>query len=219
MLCAQMCDVTRKVCERARVPERRETLKIVEMGAGTGGTTRALLPMLASLRISVEYTLTDLSFSVVVSVQRLWGKTYPFVRFLTHDIEQAPGEHLRGAQMVLASNAVHATRNLVTPSTTSTTPQVSRGGGGRGLMSPVLCSALGIPGSNVVPFRSWIKRVRTSPLADAENSAGRQAMAGFLGAHFERMPCGGLVLHVERDNEYSVTMARAGPVNPELVVR
>lgn len=111
---AQVRDVIKKVCERAGFLQQGETLKILEMGAGTGGTTRVLLPMLVSLGISVEYTFTDLSSSMVASARRRWGREYPFVRFFTHDIEQPPEEHLRGAHIVLASNAVHATHNLVT---------------------------------------------------------------------------------------------------------
>lgn len=111
---AQLRDVISKVCERAGILEKGETLKIVEMGAGTGGTTRILLPMLVSLGISVEYTCTDLSSSMVPSARRRWGKEYPFMRSFTPDSEQAPEEHLKGAHIVLASNAVHATHNLVT---------------------------------------------------------------------------------------------------------
>lgn len=111
---AQMRDVIQKVCERTAVLAKGETLKMLEMGAGTGGTTRVLLPMLVSLGIPVEYTFTDLSSSMVASARQRWAKEYPFVRFFTHDIEQPPEEHLRGAHMVLASNAVHATHNLVT---------------------------------------------------------------------------------------------------------
>lgn len=114
MCYAQIREVIRKVCERAGVLQKGETLKILEMGAGTGGTTRVLLPFLASLGIPVEYTFTDLSPSMVASARRLWGKEYPFMRFFTHDIEKAPEEELRGAHIVLASNAVHATHNLVT---------------------------------------------------------------------------------------------------------
>jgi acyl carrier protein len=45
------------------------TLKILEMGAGTGGTTKVLVPMLAKLGIPVEYTFTDLSPSLVAQAK------------------------------------------------------------------------------------------------------------------------------------------------------
>ncbi|TVY81378.1 Iterative polyketide synthase CazM [Lachnellula suecica] len=114
MCYTQIREVIRKVCERANVLQKGETLKILEMGAGTGGTTMVLLPFLAELGIPVEYTFTDLSPSMVASTRRRWGKEYPFMRFLTHDIEKPPAEELKGAHIVLASNAVHATHNLVT---------------------------------------------------------------------------------------------------------
>lgn len=110
---SQMREVISKVAECAAVSQKGETLKILEMGAGTGGTTMVLLPFLATLDIPVEYTFTDLSPSMVAAARRRWGKQYPFMRFFTHDIEKAPAEELLGAHIVLASNAVHATHSLV----------------------------------------------------------------------------------------------------------
>ncbi|KAJ8123649.1 hypothetical protein O1611_g9543 [Lasiodiplodia mahajangana] len=45
-------------------------LKILEMGAGTGGTTRWLVPLLATLDIPVEYTFTDLAPSFVAAARK-----------------------------------------------------------------------------------------------------------------------------------------------------
>ena len=111
---AQMRDVIKAVSERARVLQSGETLKVLEMGAGTGGTTLVMAPFLASLNIPVEYTFTDLSPSMVANARRRFGKQYSFMRFAVHDIEKAPVEVLRGHHIVLASNAIHATHNLVT---------------------------------------------------------------------------------------------------------
>ncbi|KAI1452552.1 hypothetical protein F4805DRAFT_462631 [Annulohypoxylon moriforme] len=92
----------------------RGPLRILEMGAGTGGTTHILAPFLDSLNISVEYTVTDLAPSMVTQARRTFGTRYPFMRFAVHDIEQPPAETLRGTQhIVIASNAVHATADLV----------------------------------------------------------------------------------------------------------
>ena len=87
-------------------------LKILEMGAGTGGTTRWLVPLLSSLDVPVEYTFTDLAPSFVAAARKKL-KAYPFMRFRTHDIEKAPDNDLVGTQhIVIASNAVHATHSL-----------------------------------------------------------------------------------------------------------
>ncbi len=88
------------------------TLKILEMGAGTGGTTRWLIPLLAEANLPVEYTFSDLSPSFVVAARKKF-KQYPFMKFCTHDIEKPPADDLLGMyHMVIASNAVHATHNL-----------------------------------------------------------------------------------------------------------
>lgn len=110
----QMRDTIAGLAERVRASQPGETLKVLEMGAGTGGTTQVIAPFLAMLNIPVEYTFTDLSPSMVANARRKWAKTYPFMRFAVHDIEKAPAEELRGAHIVLASNAIHATHNLVT---------------------------------------------------------------------------------------------------------
>lgn len=91
----------------------RGPLRILEMGAGTGGTTHSLAPLLSSLQVPIEYTVTDLSQSMLSQTRRFMKTQYPFIRFAVHDIEQAPVESLRGTQhIVIASNAVHATANL-----------------------------------------------------------------------------------------------------------
>ncbi|KAK0707066.1 hypothetical protein B0T26DRAFT_624321, partial [Lasiosphaeria miniovina] len=100
----------------------QEPLRVLEMGAGTGGTTRRILPLLARLGVPVVYTFTDLAASFVASARRsAWAKEYqdhPRLRldFRVHDIEGAQESEeaeLAGSQhIVLATNAVHATRSL-----------------------------------------------------------------------------------------------------------
>lgn len=114
----QMRDVVEGLAERIQSRGGTgETFKVLEMGAGTGGTTLVMAPLLASLEargiMRVEYTFTDLSPSLVANARRRFGKLYPFMRFAVHDIEKSPAEELRGQHLVLASNAIHATHNLV----------------------------------------------------------------------------------------------------------
>ena len=87
-------------------------IKILEMGAGTGGTTKWLVPMLATLDHPVEYTFTDLSPSFVAAARKKY-KAYPFMKFEVHDIEKEPASDLLNKHhIVIASNAVHATHSL-----------------------------------------------------------------------------------------------------------
>ncbi|ERF73358.1 hypothetical protein EPUS_08300 [Endocarpon pusillum Z07020] len=95
-----------------KLPMHQGALKILEMGAGTGGTTKYLVPLLASLNVPVEYTFTDLAPSFVAAARKKF-KTYPFMKFRAHDIEKAPDNDLLGTQhIIIASNAVHATHSL-----------------------------------------------------------------------------------------------------------
>ncbi|KAI0469933.1 putative polyketide synthase [Xylariaceae sp. FL0804] len=97
----------------SKLPAGQGPLRILEMGAGTGGTTLYMAPLLARLGANVEYTFTDLSASMVAAARKKF-KDYPFMKFLTHDIEKpVPAELLGTQHIVIASNAVHATRDLV----------------------------------------------------------------------------------------------------------
>jgi thioester reductase-like protein/SAM-dependent methyltransferase len=111
----QMREVISLLADRVKHTQPGETLKILEMGAGTGGTTLTIAPFLASIadEIPVEYTLTDLSPSMVANARRTFGKKYPFMKFAVHDIETPPADDHKGQHIVLASNAVHATHDLV----------------------------------------------------------------------------------------------------------
>ncbi|KAJ5115662.1 Type I Polyketide synthases (Type I PKS) [Penicillium angulare] len=91
-----------------------QPLKILEMGAGTGGTSKWLLPLLAQLGHPVEYTFTDLAPSLVAGAKKTFKQFASFMKFRALDIEQEPAEDLIGTQhLVVASNAVHATVSLI----------------------------------------------------------------------------------------------------------
>ena len=89
-------------------------LRILELGAGTGGTTSKIVPVLAHLGIEVVYTVSDVSASFLATTQTKFGG-YDFVEFKVVNIEQEPDAALQNTQhIVLCSNVIHATRNLST---------------------------------------------------------------------------------------------------------
>jgi acyl transferase domain-containing protein/acyl carrier protein/SAM-dependent methyltransferase len=109
---AQMADFIRRLALSTPQQAGQGPLKILEMGAGTGGTTKQLLPMLASLGVEIEYTFTDLGSGFVAAARKAF-KHHPFMKFRVHDIEKQPVDDLLSTQhVVIASNAVHATRSL-----------------------------------------------------------------------------------------------------------
>lgn len=106
----QMEDILKRLV--SKLPPNSGPFRILEMGAGTGGTTKYLVPLLADLEVPVVYTFTDLAPSFVAAARRKYKK-YSFVKFCSHDIEKAPTADLIGTQhLIVASNAVHATHNL-----------------------------------------------------------------------------------------------------------
>ncbi|EAW17018.1 putative polyketide synthase [Aspergillus fischeri NRRL 181] len=96
----------------SRIPKTGETINILEIGAGTGGTTSQLVPLLATLGVPIRYTMSDISSSLVAAARKRFKK-YPFVEFKVVDVESAPDAALVQSQhIILATNCIHATRNL-----------------------------------------------------------------------------------------------------------
>jgi NADPH:quinone reductase-like Zn-dependent oxidoreductase/SAM-dependent methyltransferase len=88
------------------------TASILEIGAGTGGTTSGLLPSLAADR--TEYIFTDISRAFIRSAAKKY-RDYPFVQYRTLDIEADPAaQGFGGARfdVIVAANVLHATRSL-----------------------------------------------------------------------------------------------------------
>ncbi|KAJ6133404.1 hypothetical protein N7471_008619 [Penicillium samsonianum] len=95
--------------------EDGQEIRILELGAGTGGTTKGLVSALAPFG-SFTYTFTDISSSLVAAARRKF--TQPFMRFAVLDIEKAPASEMLGAyDIVLSTNCIHATRDLVQSTT------------------------------------------------------------------------------------------------------
>ena len=87
-------------------------VRLLEIGAGTGGTASWLLPALPPDR--VEYVFTDVSPLFLARAKQRFA-AYPFVRYGLLDIERDPGEQGFGPRtfdIVLATNAVHTTVDL-----------------------------------------------------------------------------------------------------------
>ncbi|MBR9805915.1 MAG: acyltransferase domain-containing protein [Alphaproteobacteria bacterium] len=90
----------------------RPGLKILEAGAGTGGTSAAVLDTLRDTNSTYHYT--DVS-DLFLDRARTRFRNVPDMKFALFDLERPPEE--QGLQtgsydIVLASNAVHAVRNL-----------------------------------------------------------------------------------------------------------
>jgi SAM-dependent methyltransferase len=90
----------------------REGVRILEVGAGTGGTTTVVLPALAPDRST--YCFTDMS-QLFLSKAQANFRAYPFVQYGILNIEQDPvaqGYPARTFDVVVAANVIHATADL-----------------------------------------------------------------------------------------------------------
>lgn len=86
--------------------------RIIELGAGTGSTTRWVVDRLVQLGVPVEYTFTDISSSLVSAAKRKFQK-YDCMKYSTVNIEVEPPAHYHGQfDVVLSTNCIHATKNL-----------------------------------------------------------------------------------------------------------
>jgi SAM-dependent methyltransferase/NADP-dependent 3-hydroxy acid dehydrogenase YdfG len=93
-------------------PER--PLRILEVGAGTGGTTAHLLEILPPDR--TEYVFTDVSRAFLKNARERFTAA-PFVRYQALDIEKDPepqGFPNHAYDVVVAANVLHATADLRT---------------------------------------------------------------------------------------------------------
>lgn len=102
---------------RARLQEAPDArIRILEIGAGGGATSRSVLRRLQPFRQHLEeYCLTDHDGSALAQVERRFGAEYPFLRTRRFDVQRSPEEQslVSGSyDFVIASHVLHVTRNI-----------------------------------------------------------------------------------------------------------
>ncbi|QMU78254.1 methyltransferase [Streptacidiphilus sp. PB12-B1b] len=91
-------------------------VRILEIGAGTGGGSVTVLDRLEPFAAHVEtYSYTDLSKSFLMYAEQEYGPRYPYLDYRLFNVEAppaaqgiAPGSY----DLVLATNVLHATRDI-----------------------------------------------------------------------------------------------------------
>jgi acyl transferase domain-containing protein/NADPH:quinone reductase-like Zn-dependent oxidoreductase/acyl carrier protein len=95
-----------------RLPNGR-SLRILELGAGTGGMTSFILPVLPAY-CTEEYVFTDVSSHFTARAQQRFAQ-YPFLQCRPLDIERNPleqGFESHSFDLIIAFDVLHATRDL-----------------------------------------------------------------------------------------------------------
>ncbi|MGE4043444.1 MAG: SDR family NAD(P)-dependent oxidoreductase [Acetobacteraceae bacterium] len=91
------------------------TVRILEVGAGTGGTSAAVLAALDEHAAYVTFDYTDISAGFVQHGRRVHGTGRPWVSGRVLDLEQAPGAQgfePGSYDLVLGTNVLHATSRI-----------------------------------------------------------------------------------------------------------
>lgn len=86
-------------------------IRILEVGAGFGGTTTRLAEVLQASGLPVSYKFTDISPSLVKGAKAKFSK-YPWMEFQTLNLESDMPDSLKNTyDIVIGTNCVHATTN------------------------------------------------------------------------------------------------------------
>ncbi|MEJ2417364.1 MAG: methyltransferase, partial [Exilibacterium sp.] len=104
-----MGEITKSIVE---AENRKNKIRILEVGAGTGAATESLLRELPAEK--VEYVYTDLS-SYFTTLAKQKFKDYPFIRYARYDIDKGPlaqGYQSHSFDMVVAVNVLHDAKNI-----------------------------------------------------------------------------------------------------------
>ncbi|HHF7060629.1 TPA: alpha/beta fold hydrolase [Streptococcus mutans] len=92
-------------------------VNILELGAGTGGTSKFVLKEIEQYAKNIMYMYTDKSIQFCLESQQHFSSQYPFVKFNSLDIEKNPlkqGYKEGGYDFIFASNVLHATKSIIT---------------------------------------------------------------------------------------------------------
>ncbi|MBW4478213.1 MAG: SDR family NAD(P)-dependent oxidoreductase [Tolypothrix brevis GSE-NOS-MK-07-07A] len=91
-------------------------IRILEIGAGTGGTTAGLLAQLRPFQNNIiEYCYTDLSKAFLQHAQGQYAPEHPYIVTQIFDVEKPlteQGIQANHYDLVIAANVLHATKNI-----------------------------------------------------------------------------------------------------------
>ena len=92
-----------------------EKITILEVGAGTGGTSAVLFKALAKYKDHIRYIYTDVSKSFLFYAEEYYKDLAPYLETKLFNIEKSPeqqGISLGNCDLVIGANVVHATKNI-----------------------------------------------------------------------------------------------------------
>ncbi|AJQ95705.1 SDR family NAD(P)-dependent oxidoreductase [Gynuella sunshinyii] len=103
-------------CLQSYLDKGVRQFRLLEVGAGTGGTSALVFEALKPYREYIaEYCYTDISKAFLLHAEKTYGPANPYLRYKLFDAIRSPAE--QGIQpgcydIVIATNVLHATRNM-----------------------------------------------------------------------------------------------------------
>lgn len=96
--------------------EPEAKIRILEIGAGTGGTSAAVFQKLKAWQTHIkEYCYTDLSKAFLMHAENKYGPDNPYLTYKRFNVEKPASEqHIDAGSydVVIAANVLHATKNI-----------------------------------------------------------------------------------------------------------
>lgn len=90
-------------------------IRLLEIGAGTGGTSLGVFKKISKFSRNIQYIYTDISSSFTYYGERTYGEEYPFTEYSVLNIEKDSREYGfdgNSFDIVLATNVLHATKSI-----------------------------------------------------------------------------------------------------------
>lgn len=111
-----LCQVVENiVADNVEALGEGEKFTILEVGAGTGGTSNLLFKVLSAYKDKISYVYTDLSKSFLFHAEKHYKSIAPYLETKLFNIEKSPENQelpLGSFDMVIGANVVHATKNI-----------------------------------------------------------------------------------------------------------
>ncbi|KFF06344.1 SDR family NAD(P)-dependent oxidoreductase [Flavobacterium reichenbachii] len=99
----------------SKTGQKQQQINILEIGAGTGGSTDAIFRKINNLNNNLTYCFTDISNSFLIDAQNKYGNEMPYLEIKRLDIEKdilEQGFDYGTFDIILGTNVLHATRNI-----------------------------------------------------------------------------------------------------------
>ncbi|MCX7290343.1 SDR family NAD(P)-dependent oxidoreductase, partial [Janthinobacterium sp.] len=113
---AVLADVAVALVEQRLRQDPHARVRILEIGAGTGGTSAVLFERLRPYAAHIgEYCYTDLSKAFLFHAEKNFGPTTPYLRYQLFDVGRPLAQQSiepGGYDLVVATNVLHATANI-----------------------------------------------------------------------------------------------------------